>query len=208
MRSHRLRHARLEAKALLVGPGPVPWLVCSMLVSGAFLQEPSIFRQQDMPLSWPFVFAIADLLSLIIVLQTLPIYYHGGFATLVRALGSWFTIVLTLLPPLLLGVLLDVCLGAKTPWPAVALSPLRSAFFWLPLCLLAQARWVAQGQVAWRFLWLGAAFLVQSAVLPASLLARTASLSTWTAALVAAAAGLVAIAKELPPSGRSRSSCE
>lgn len=203
---HRL--ALLEAKALVLGLGPVPWLATSALVGAAFVQEPSIFRQQDLALAWPFTLTAADVLSLLLICQQLPEVSMGVGAWRGRFLGTLLIALAAPVPLVLQGIAMDAVLGGVPPWHLILVSPLRATMFWLPLCLLAQARWLRSPSVLWRILWLTAAFLVQSAVLPASLPARSASISTWMAALVAAAAGLVALAMERSPSYRSRSSCE
>lgn len=203
---HRL--ALLEAKAHVLGLGPVPWLATSALVAAAFVQEPSIFRQQDLALAWPFTLTIADILSLILISQALPDALDGSMARRGRFVGLFLLALAAPVPLVLQGIAMDAVLGGIPPWHLILTSPVRAAMFWLPLCLLSQARWLQRPSILWRILWLSAAFLVQSAVLPASLPARTASLSTWMAALVAAAAGLVALAMERSPSYRSRSSCE
>ncbi len=168
-------------------------LVAVVLCTAASMQEPPFFRLGGLDLAWPFIYAVADLWMLLCCLVP-PAIEPWSFRTrLARAAGCGLTGAGGLVVVTAIGLLLDCAQALDTPWGMIAPFAARSLRFWIPLLLLAQAPALATSTQR-RFLVLGIAFLVQSAVHPASLPSST-TVGQLLASALAVIGGFATMAK-------------
>lgn len=186
------RNLRLETLALVRLLGLGPWLALGLAAAATALQEPAFFRYQQLTLTWPFIYCLADMWALASCVAAAPVVgpRRGAFARAVAcgtaaAMGACALVALTLL--------LDALLGLETPWAQLPFAALRWGLVWIPIALLGQAPWIGARTAVPRFVLLATALAVQLAIHPltsmeaglgskllASALAGIASLVTMT----------------------------
>lgn len=178
----------------LLGIGP--WMALGLAVAAAALQEPAFFRSQQLALTWPYVYCLADMWALASCVAATPVAgaQRGAFARAVAcgtaaAIGASALVALTLL--------LDALLGLETPWGQLPFAALRWGLVWIPIALLGQSQWVGARTAVARFVLLAAAMAVQLAIHPLTSM-ETDLGSKLLASALAGVASLVTMARIQP----------
>ncbi len=159
------RNLRLETLALVRLLGLGPWLALGLAAAAAALQEPAFFRSQQLALTWPFIYCLADIWALASCVAATPVAGPRRGA-LARAVACSTTAAMGATALVALTLLLDALLGLETPWGQLPFAALRWGLIWIPIALLGQSQWGGARTVVPRFALLATALAVQLAIHP------------------------------------------
>ena len=147
--------------------GLLPVVVGVLLLLGASIQEPTIFRPEGLELAWPCLLAISDTLFFLVCWNRLMLPIGRAVDFVAAAIATW-----------LVGASVGLCLlvviifyGATEHLQAIvdrgADDCLRMLLLWLPIAFLSNAPWLQRRPTLIRLAALLLAYLMQASVVPA-----------------------------------------